>query len=148
MPDRTAHRRRGFNLLEVVIAAFIFSVSAVAFLGIWGLQARSVEKSRHRLVATLLAEQLAEDSLEAGYERTRLTEDGEEPENNDIPITTETKDPRGNWGSTDVLYHWEKRVTNIGGEDDRLKKVEIRVTWEDSTKNGEVKLVTYLAGVF
>lgn len=148
MSVRTPHRFRGFNLLEVVIAAFIFSVSAIAFLGIWGLQARSVEKSRHKLVATLLAEQLAEDSLEAGYERTRLTEDGEEPENNDIPIITETKDPMGDWSTTEVLYHWEKRVSNIGGEDDRLKKVEISVTWQDSTKAGEVKLVTYLAGVF
>ena len=145
---KAPHRIGGFNLLEVVIASFIFSVTAVAFLGIWGLQARSVEKSRHKLVATLLAEQLAEDSLEAGYERTRLTEPGKEPENKDIPIITEVRDPQGNWTTSEVFYHWEKRVTEIGGEDDRLKKVEISVTWQDSTKTGEVKLVTYLAGVF
>lgn len=139
-------RSRGFNLLEVVIASFIFSVSTIAFLGVWGMQARSIEKSRHKLVATLLAESLVEAVMQEGYEATAVSTLPVDIE--ELPMETEIKDPQGNWHTTTVIYEYTTTVTEIGGDDDRLKKVDISVTWEDSTKNGEVKLVTYLAGVF
>ena len=58
MRARRQNHQGGFNLLEVIVAAFIFSVVSVAFLGVWGQQARAMEKSRHIMVANFLAEQL------------------------------------------------------------------------------------------
>lgn len=141
----------GFNLLEVVIAAFIFSAVSISFVGVWGQQVRALEKSRHVMVATFLAEQLIEESMANGYERSRVTEPpvGEGPEEIIIPMITETRDPRNhdNWIEAPVTYTATREVLQIGDpDDDRLKQVVVTVTWEDSTKTGEIVLETFLAG--
>lgn len=148
MLTRGFRRQSGFNLLEVVIAAFLFSTIAVAFLGVWGMQARGLEKARHNLVATMLAEELVEETMAEGYELTRVTEG--EPEPKIINMETESKAPDGSWSVIPVTYTSTRTVEVIGDldDDDKLKMVTVRVTWEDTTKNGEVVLVTYLAGVF
>ena len=123
------------------MAGFIFSAVSVAFLGVWGLQIRSLEKSRHNLVGTMLAEQYIEQAMESGYERV-----GDDTD--DIPMELETRGADGTWTTIPVAYHVVVDEEQVGPEEDKLKKVEVTVTWEDSTKNGRIKLVTYLAGVF
>ena len=141
------HRVSGFNLLEVVMASFLFSTLAVAFLGVWGMQVRATEKSRHKLVATLLAEQLAEEAMTKGYELMRKTEGPPEPLT--IPMETESRGANGEWTSIPVTYTATTTVKEINdGPDDRLKQVIIEVTWSDSTQTGKVELETYLAGTF
>jgi type II secretory pathway pseudopilin PulG len=142
---RRLNNRFGFNLLEVVIAAFLFSTIAVAFLGVWGMQARGLEKSRHKLVATMLAEQIVEEAMAEGYELTRVTE---EPETSEIEMAIENRNKAGEWISIPVVYQTERVVAEIGVDEDKLKQVIVKVTWEDSTNTGEVTLVTYMAGVF
>ena len=144
---RDVKSRSGFNLLEVVIGAFLFSTIAVAFLGVWGMQARGLEKSRHSLVATMLAEQMVEEAMAEGYERAKITEG--DPETGEIEMATESRSKSGEWSTIPVRYTTEKTVTVIGDPDeDKLKLVTVKVNWEDTTKTGEVVLVTYLAGVF
>ena len=141
--SRDVKSSAGFNLLEVVIGAFLFSTIAVAFLGVWGMQARGLEKSRHNLVATMLAEQMVEEAMAAGYERAK------DQEPTPIKMETEFRDKTGAWSVIPVEYTTEQTVAPIGDPDeDKLKLVTVKVTWEDSTRNGEVVLVTYLAGVF
>lgn len=123
------------------MAGFIFSAVSVAFLGVWGLQIRSLEKSRHNLVGTMLAEQYIEQAMESGYERV-----GDDTD--DIPMELETRGADGTWTTIPVAYHVVVDEEQVGPEEDKLKKVEVTVTWEDSTKTGRIKLVTYLAGVF
>jgi hypothetical protein len=131
----------------VVIASFLFSTIAVAFLGVWGMQARGLEKSRHSLVATMLAEELVEETMAKGYETTQITEGPPEPD--EIFMETESRGPSGEWTSIPVTYTSERTVAPIGDPDkDKLKMVTVKVTWDDSTNIGEVVLVTYLAGVF
>lgn len=144
---RRFNSRLGFNLLEVVIASFLFSTIAVAFLGVWGMQARGLEKSRHNLVATMLAEQLVEETMAEGYELTPVSKEGES-DTSEIVMETESRTKTGEWVKIPVKYSTERTVALIGEEEDKLKQVVVRVTWEDTTKNGEVVLVTYLAGVF
>ena len=151
----TKNKKTGFNLLEVMIASFIFSVVSVAFLGVWGMQARALEKSRHSLVASMLAEQLVEDAMNDGFERTPSTRDRDAPVGDDLPILEdiemkhELRDPTGvdKWGEISVKYHTEVSVVEFGDEDDKLKKVIVTVRWDDTTKVGKIVLVTYLAGV-
>ncbi len=112
------------------------------------MQARGLEKSRHNLVATMLAEQMVEEAMAEGYERAKVTEP-DEPDTGEIEMETESRDKAGNWSRIPVRYTTERTVAPIGDPDeDKLKLVTIKVTWEDSTRNGEVVLVTYLAGVF
>ena len=147
--------KRAFNLLEVVIAGFIFSTVSVAFLGVWGMQARALEKSRHHLLATKIAEQLIEDSMEKGFERMAATRGRNQPESADNPetaehiLTMELRSPSGEWGTVETTYHTSVSVDPVGDvDDDRLKKVVVSVDWDDSSKVGQVKLVTFLSGVF
>lgn len=149
-------RQSGFNLLEVAMAGFIFSVISISFLGVWGMQVRGVEKSRHNLVASMLAEEIIEEAMASGYERTPLTaenedldDDGEpDPLRSEITMETEMRDAQGVWNTIPVLYRTEQVVNEIGTDTDKLKQVIVKVTWDDSTHTGEITLVTYLAAVF
>lgn len=146
MAESIRHRHKGFNLLEVVIASFLFSVVAVAFLGVWGMQVRAMEKSRHNLVATMLAEEIIEEIMSAGYELTPLTEG--EPKLGFVDMEMEHRGANGEWATITSRYESEVTVTEIGTGDDRLKQVTVKVTWDDSSHVGEIVLETYLAGAF
>ncbi len=142
-------RSRGFNLLEVTIAAFIFSAVSISFIGVWGQQVRAMEKSRHVMVATFLAEELIEESMAKGYEQSKLTDADEGPEEIPIVLTHETRDPRNHdqWNEMEVEYTATRRIQTYGNPDtDKLKQVIVKVTWVDTTKTGEVVLETFLAG--
>ena len=150
----TRTKQRAFNLLEVVIASFIFSAVAVAFLGVWGLQVRSLEKSRHRLVASLLAEEYIEQSMSDGFERTPLTAAGEEPFEEELVMETERRDPRvaspddeNAWQTIEVKYRIQREVIAFGDDADKLKQVLVTVSWDDTSGNGKIVLETYLAGL-
>ena len=119
------------------------------------MQARALEKSRHHLLATKVAEQLVEDSMEKGFERMASTRGRNQPESADNPetaehvLTMELRGPDGEWGTVETTYRTSVSVVEVGDPvEDRLKKVVVLVDWDDSSKVGQVKLVTFLAGVF
>lgn len=62
-------RSRGFSLLEVVVATFIFLTVLGALQGYWVGVGRLMEQSRARMAASFVAEQLMEDIAAKGYER-------------------------------------------------------------------------------
>lgn len=150
MRSARRHNPRGFNLLEVIIAAFIFSAVAISFLGVWGQQVRASEKSRHLMVATFLAEELIEESMLRGYEQMKLTDT--EAGLAELPPFTlyhYVRDPKSptEWIEMAVNYTATREVKQyLDPDDDKLKQVIVRVKWEDTTKQGEVVLETFLAG--
>ncbi len=149
MRVRRKNPRRGVNLLEVIVAAFIFSAVSVAFLGVWGQQVRALEKSRHVMVATFLAEQLIEETMAGGYPQAKLTDPSEGPELKPIVMTTETRNPSNpdQWDEIEVTYTTSREIRQyLDPSDDKLKQVIVKVSWEDTTKTGEVVLETFLAG--
>lgn len=154
MPLVSGFGRRGFNLLEVTVAAFIFSVVAISFVGVWGQQVRALEKSRHIMVATFLAEELIEESMAKGYEQSKLTDpaDPTTMELDPIEMFHYSRDPQGQWQEMKVYYTATREVKvfndpiTANPDDDKLKQVIVKVTWQDTTKNGEVVLETFLAG--
>lgn len=149
MRARCRKLHSGFNLLEVIIASFIFSVVSIAFLGVWGQQVRAMEKSRHVMVATFLAEQLVEETMAGGYQQAKLTDPSEGAEAKPITMITMTKNHSNpdQWDEIEVTYNTTREVLVYGDPKiDKLKQVIVRVTWEDSTKTGEVVLETFLAG--
>lgn len=144
------NRPGGFNLLEVTIAAFIFSAVSVSFLGVWGQQVRALEKSRHLLTATFLAEEMIEEAMAKGYAQLKADEGPQ-----DIPVNEVfhySRSPNGTWEEMQVTYSGSREVRTYSDplssdpDDDKLKQVIVTVKWEDSTKNGEIKLETFLAG--
>lgn len=63
-------KRQGFSLLEVVIATFIFLIVLGAFQGYMVTISRMAENSRGRMAATFVAEQVLEEFLTKGFDRT------------------------------------------------------------------------------
>jgi hypothetical protein len=92
----------------------------------------------------MLAEELIEEAMDQGFERVQEIDEDAEP----IILELEQQTPQGEWTSIEVRYQPRRIVTVIGDEDDKLKRVEVTVTWEDSTRTGEITLITYLAGVY
>lgn len=111
------------------------------------MQVRRLEKSRHHLVATMLAEAMVEQTMDDGYERTQITKP-DEPVVAPVEMETEVKSPSGAWSVIPVTYQTSKTVEVLGGKTDKLKKVVVNVSWEDSSGGGKISLTTYLAAVF
>ncbi len=113
------------------------------------MQIRAVEKARHMLVASYLAEEIMETARSEGYERVPLTEE-EGPIEQEIDLIHEsrlTSRLTDEWTEIPVVYRTSLEAEQAGDPDeDRLKRVIVRVTWDDTTKSGEVVLESYLAG--
>lgn len=60
-------RRRGHNLLEVIVASTILCTMVVFMLGLWSLYHSALNQSKNRLVATSLARSVLEQRMGAGY---------------------------------------------------------------------------------
>lgn len=60
-------RRRGFSLLEVIVATFIFLVVVMISAGYWVTMAKMMQQSRIRMAGVFVAEQVIEKAIEAGF---------------------------------------------------------------------------------
>ena len=90
-----------------------------------------------------------------GYPQAKLTDPSKGPEIEPIVMTTETRNPSNpsHWDKIEVTYTTSREIRqyydpDIGDidRDDKLKQVIVKVSWEDTTKTGEVVLETFLAG--
>jgi Tfp pilus assembly protein PilV len=122
-------RHKAFSLLEVVVGTFIFLVVLGAMQGYWLTVSRMMEQSRARMAASFVAEQLMEDILAKGYDRT-----------DEIA-------PSGNLGLDVTMYgkpkHYSIKYTvTIIDVNDELKSVEINLS---STGGQDLRFETLLA---
>ncbi len=117
-------RVRGYNLLETILAGVLFSIVSVGLIGLWTNYARAMEKSRHRIVASYLAEKVMEECLALGYDLV----DGKAANS---PVVHElTHKYRGQT----IPTRYQVRVgvvPNVGGLD--TKAVKVTVEWHDTT---------------
>ena len=58
----------GHNLLEMIIATFIFSTVLLGLTSVWMQHSRVMERAGGRLVGQFLANQLMEECIAAGYD--------------------------------------------------------------------------------
>ncbi len=119
IPPFSDSKKKGFTLIEVMIAIAIIAVALVVILHSYGLGVSMANVSQDFSLATLLAQgKMAEIELE-GFPEVG----GEE----------------GDFGEEYPRFTWRKRVTETPIED--LRKVTLTVSWDE--KNLEV--ITYLA---
>lgn len=130
-----ARSRRGFNLLEVTLAAFIFSIVSIAFAQVWVYHTRAMEKTRHYLVASHLAQSLIEGKMALGYAGV------------DTGVETDFAEMRTRVQGTDITVRYDYTVTITEMDPslaDKKRAVEVLVKWHDTTNRGEVRLETLL----
>lgn len=132
--------QRGFNLLEVVVGAFIFAITSVALLGVWGTHYRSLAKSRNKIVANFLAEAVIERAISDGYDGIA---------DNSSTTTTQTVTTGLNGQMIDVVYTVQTDTLRFGNvnvvapaREDKLKKVSVLVTWDEPGGTNKVHIET------
>lgn len=105
--------RRGFTLLEAVVALAIVGVTVVAVLGAFAGDLRATERVRHALVSETLAEQrLATLRLLGVSELARLPDSLR----------------RGTFRSPLDGYRWTMETARVRGEDG-LFELRVRIQW-------------------
>jgi type II secretory pathway pseudopilin PulG len=130
---------RGFNLLECVIAATIFSGTVLLFLGVWTNFYAAQAKSRNRLAATSLARGVLEQRIAAGF---AASPPGDYPVET-VALATQI---RGKDLETVLTYQfYSEDTTPPGAPANSYRKLEVVVRWEDSRGGPQrVKYATHL----
>lgn len=128
-------KRRGFYLLEMILALFLFATIAYPLLNVFLNYYRTSGKSRAALVGSHLAEQIMENQLSLGWQAVSNTPppsvityitDGEE-----IPVT----------------YNSDVVVADLSDPDPTavgMKHVVVTVTWTDTTGDRMIELESLL----
>lgn len=119
--DRLLTERRGFTLIEVVIAVLILSMAIVASLATYGSEIRALAQARETAVAI----ELAEDRIAA----VRLFAQDQLP---NLPDSLE----EGVFEPPYEVYRWEAEARTVSGQD--LAEVGVVVRWP----TGEHRLAT------
>jgi general secretion pathway protein I len=118
-----AKKKKGFTLLEVMIALAILALVGVAFLRAQAGSIRLVDESNQVSLATLLArEKMAE------MEGTGFPEVGKNS---------------GTGGEAYPALRWEQVVTAT--ELPAIRKALVRILWKDGTRERTLELVAYFA---
>lgn len=137
-----ASREKGHSLLEMILAALLFSTVAVGVLAVWVMQHKAVTKSGHVLVAQYFGEQLMEECIAARYDGVDSL-DSTPPNPPVEPLIMEEVEK----GMTrQIVYSATIEVQNVqvqAGVND-TKLVVVTVTWEGKDGLSQIDFRTYL----
>ena len=122
---------RGHNLLEAIIASFVFLIMVVFSSGLWITYSRAIVNSRDRLVATHLAKNVLENVVDLGFDSAR----SEGPFVLTVELETDGV-------AVEIPYTYSTVVTL---QESGLKRVLVQVAYEFKDKVSEVELETLLA---
>ena len=137
-----ASREKGHSLLEMILAALLFSTVAVGVLAVWVMQHKAVTKSGHVLVAQYFGELLMEECIAARYDGVDSL-DSTPPNPPVEPLIMEEVEK----GMTrQIVYSATIEVQNVqvqAGVND-TKLVVVTVTWEGKDGLSQIDFRTYL----
>lgn len=131
------NRSSGHTLLEMILAAILFSTVAVGILSVWTMQHKAITKSGNVLVAQYLGERLMEECLAAKYDGVDSLA-GPTPDmnlNEVVKGITKTTVYRGNIAVSNLPVS-----TGINNG----KLVVVTVTWESGDGKSSIEYRTYL----
>ncbi len=123
MKPTRSQSKRGFTLIEMIIATLILALAIVGAMGAISSSLHATESSDRIQTAALLAQRkMTELELQA----TNLTS-GEQ---------------QGDFGEDFANYRW--RAVTDTTEFEKLLKITLTVSWGEGGKDGEREFVTYL----
>lgn len=121
-----ARAQRGFNLLEMIIAAMVFLTIVVALLGVWAQNAQMLQRDSNHLMASVIAQNVMESQLSLGFKAEPIAE-------TDFDVTHFVD---GKAAVAHFTYRVDVTDTSVGPNDVALKQCLVTVTWEE---NGNAK---------
>lgn len=122
--------RKGFSLLEVMVAVVILAFGLLAIMHLFPIGLRASKISQDTTVATFLAQQKIEELRNTKY-----------ADIDDTPLTATFASPFSN-------FTWTKSVSESEWEEidaGELSKVMIEVSYSPYGQGRRVKLVTFIA---
>lgn len=131
-------RTRGFNLLEVTLACFLFAVIVVFSVTVWASHARAIGKARYDMLGNFLASQKLEECIARGYSGV----DGMITPPGGLQLGVRTT-MRGKESTARYTYRID--VQPLPGAA-KLKSVHVLVQWQGLTGPREAHVETLLAG--
>lgn len=121
-------RDRGFSLLEVVIAAFVFMTTVAGVLSVWTAHARGIEKARMVLIANQLGEELMAECMAARFEHVEQFHDPPPGSAPPVEVDFVVK-------NKPLSAKFFRSVTVTTLTPGTIKEVRVRVEWTDSTNS-------------
>lgn len=112
--------RRGFTILEAVVALAIVGIIAVAALATVGGELRAAARSERALEASALLQ----DRLAASRLAIRRA-----------PLGLPDSIRAGSFASPFASYHWESRLTADRTGDERIADLAVTVRWTDGERS-------------
>lgn len=127
-------KKSGHNLLEVIIASFIFSVAALSFVGVWSHFYSAVTHSRNRIIGNALARGFLEEKIAWGYQACVPT--GGPVAGAPIVVESEFRGRPSNC-EFNSSYQVNDATTTF-------RRVQVSVAWKDHTGQKDVRYEAYL----
>lgn len=135
--------KRGFSLVELLVAIAILGLGGLALFGLFMTSIQARAKSNDTTSASRLASSELERAV-LSAQRDIPTGSKEAFWDNDYPISgspqTSTSTKVGGTDFTVDLFHTTVRANTSGAN--RLKRIQVRVTWWNGEKQGYGKLQT------
>lgn len=122
---------RGFSVLEVVVAATLFTISVLALFGVFPLSARAVRQAEERN----LASHLANNRLVLARSSSFVSLISRSPENVTVDFVHQ--------GSTHTQVFEVEQVVN--SLTPKLKNIVVWVRWSSDSRSQELQLETQVA---
>lgn len=134
---KKVHNKRGFGLIEIILAVSVFALSVMGLTGglVYGEQSSVL--ALHRAQAVLLAEEGLEATRNIADESFSNLADGDfglAIENNSYIFS----------GSSDVWDIYERQIT-VQNVDANTKQITSRVSWSQNVLNtGDIEFTTHI----
>ncbi len=116
------HSKKGFTLIEIMVALSVLSISLVVLLGLRNRGISLAEKSRHIIEATLLARQKTTEISAQGFAGL-----GEE---------------KGDFGDESPQYSWRQTVIQTPVQE--IRELLVQIVWKENNREETVDVTTYL----
>jgi len=146
-PKRFSHGRRGFSLLEVLVATTVFALALVPSVGLLMTSSKEVEKVSQRLVAAHLAMSLVEEMRSRRpADRTDMADAHPADVAHLAPIVQAYRAAHAATASTidKILGNFTCRSSVLAGLS--TPTVEVEVSWLEGGTERKLKLESRLDG--
>ena len=122
--------RKGFTLLEVMVAVVIMATVLVSLIGLKNRSMQDVMLAEHMTTATLLAKRMMVQTLPP---KGTVEEEGDFSDEEDLKDLENYKE-----------YTWKKTISRIPlSETKFIYEVRIAVLWKEGARQEQVELVSY-----
>ena len=128
-------RRRGHNLLELMVACMILSTVLILITGLWSVYHSALSKSRNMLVGSFLARSVLEQRMSAGYSSYDATLGV--PQTSQIIAKSQV---RGRLIEVPIDIEFTATATNTPG----IRRLVAKLSWPEAPGVRTIRYETFL----